>query len=221
MRKYGVFSILVLGLVFLALLGIPSVAAADVEDSGSISLNANQYWQYTVYLPNGGGVEYDIQGDNLMNIYFLDEYNMNLYASGQSFQYIEAGTSLNTQHAKIYFTIDESAGGTYYIVVEPTGNPLNFTYTIKYGENYETSFLDFFGAWGIMGCLAGAVIFIIWIYVLYWVYKDAKRRGSNHPLLWVLVVFFLSLLGLILYLVLRPKKSEQKRVYQAPPPPPQ
>ncbi len=55
------------------------------------------------------------------------------------------------------------------------------------------------------------VIFIIWIVLAIWVYKDAKKRGEN-AVLWLLVVLLTGIIGLIVYLIVR--KSEQ------PPPPP-
>jgi hypothetical protein len=42
------------------------------------------------------------------------------------------------------------------------------------------------------------------IYLLYWVYKDAEKRGASAGA-WLLVVFFFGLLGLLLYLIARPK----------------
>jgi hypothetical protein len=45
---------------------------------------------------------------------------------------------------------------------------------------------------------------IIWIFVLIWVAKDAKARGMDNSALWVVLVLFLGLLGLIIYIVSRP-----------------
>jgi len=43
---------------------------------------------------------------------------------------------------------------------------------------------------------------VVWIALLIWVYRDASRRGMN-AVLWVIVVFFLHLLGFIVYLIAR------------------
>ncbi|MGQ4874349.1 MAG: PLDc N-terminal domain-containing protein [Promethearchaeia archaeon] len=55
--------------------------------------------------------------------------------------------------------------------------------------------------------IAGMYIFmIIWfiinILILIWVYKDAKERDMS-PILWVIVVFFCGICGLIIYLIVR------------------
>jgi len=53
----------------------------------------------------------------------------------------------------------------------------------------------------------------IWLLILIWVYRDAVKRypyGSMKPLLWLLVVFFTHFVGLILYILLRPEKIEEK-----------
>jgi hypothetical protein len=62
------------------------------------------------------------------------------------------------------------------------------------------------------GAMAGAGLslvcavigLIINIIILSWVYKDANRRGAN-GCLWAILVFFTGLIGLILYILLRPK----------------
>jgi ribosomal protein L40E/H+/Cl- antiporter ClcA len=63
--------------------------------------------------------------------------------------------------------------------------------------------------WLIMAfIIIGAVI--LNIYILYWVYKDANKRDME-GIVWLLVVFFLSLIGLFIYLLVRkPLPSEEK-----------
>ena len=59
----------------------------------------------------------------------------------------------------------------------------------------------------------GFVTLIIWLFVCFWVYKDANKRGEN-GVLWALIVLVLGIIGLIIYfLLVRSKKP-------APPPPP-
>jgi hypothetical protein len=41
--------------------------------------------------------------------------------------------------------------------------------------------------------------------LLVWVARDAKARGMDSPVLWMLVVFFLNLIGLVIYLFARPQ----------------
>lgn len=48
-------------------------------------------------------------------------------------------------------------------------------------------------------------IIVINILILIWVYKDAKARGMENPVIWLVVVLFTGILGLIIYLVVRPK----------------
>ncbi|PVX24674.1 MAG: hypothetical protein CW691_06895 [Candidatus Bathyarchaeum sp.] len=44
--------------------------------------------------------------------------------------------------------------------------------------------------------------FLLGILILVWVYRDAESRNMNGAL-WAIIVFFLSVLGLILYLLVR------------------
>ena len=48
-------------------------------------------------------------------------------------------------------------------------------------------------------------VFVINIAILVWVARDAKARGMDSAVLWMLLVFFTGLLGLIIYLFSRPQ----------------
>ena len=62
---------------------------------------------------------------------------------------------------------------------------------------------------GAAGCACcGTFIFIplvISIALLVWVARDAKARGMDSAVLWMLLVFFLNLLGLVIYIFSRPQ----------------
>ncbi len=61
------------------------------------------------------------------------------------------------------------------------------------------------------------VWFVIWLLVAIWVYKDATKRGAN-GVLWLIVVLLLGIIGLIIYLVVRPKETAPPPPGYAPPP---
>ncbi len=56
----------------------------------------------------------------------------------------------------------------------------------------------------ILGALAGLAIEVI---LMVFTYKDAKNRGDQNLVLWMLLVFFLGLIGFIIYIVARPQGS--------------
>lgn len=60
------------------------------------------------------------------------------------------------------------------------------------------------------GILAFFIIgwFFLAIILCAWVYKDAKARGENGAL-WLIIVLITGLLGLIIWLVVRPEKESQ------------
>lgn len=65
---------------------------------------------------------------------------------------------------------------------------------------------------GIAGCAACSgvlaipiVAVVVNILLLVWVAKDAKSRGMDNAVLWMLLVFFTSLIGLVIYLLARPQ----------------
>ena len=77
-------------------------------------------------------------------------------------------------------------------------------------------------------CTVYAVFLVLWIMVLVWVYRDAESRGMSGAL-WVIIVFLISIIGLIIYLVVRDPKYPQVQggyypepgYYQQPPAYPQ
>lgn len=67
-------------------------------------------------------------------------------------------------------------------------------------------------ATGCMGCMASflglgiflVLVFILNIVLLIWVARDAKARNMDGAAMWLLLVMFSSLLGLLLYIFARP-----------------
>lgn len=48
-------------------------------------------------------------------------------------------------------------------------------------------------------------IFVLNIVMLVWVARDAKSRGMDNSVMWMILVFFTSLLGLVIYIFSRPQ----------------
>ena len=45
----------------------------------------------------------------------------------------------------------------------------------------------------------------LYLALLIWVARDSKARGMENPILWVLLVLLLSVIGVVIYLINRPK----------------
>lgn len=56
---------------------------------------------------------------------------------------------------------------------------------------------------GVLGFLV--LVVVLNIALLVWVARDAKARGMDSGILWMLLVFFTSFIGLIIYLFARPQ----------------
>ncbi len=69
------------------------------------------------------------------------------------------------------------------------------------------------------GICAGALCFvwlvplIIWIAIGIWMYKDAKKRDEN-AVLWLIIGLIAGLIGLIIWIVVRPDMAEVERKRQ-------
>ena len=72
--------------------------------------------------------------------------------------------------------------------------------------------------WGMLGlgigliCFLPIVVFIIAIAIGVWIYRDAEKRGKNGTL-WLLVGLIGGLIGLIIWLIVRPPEitAEQRQ----------
>ena len=58
---------------------------------------------------------------------------------------------------------------------------------------------------GTCGCVAGLIGLVIWVFLIIWVYKDAKSRGMDNAVLMTIVTAVLGLIGLLIYILMRPK----------------
>jgi putative membrane protein insertion efficiency factor len=61
------------------------------------------------------------------------------------------------------------------------------------------------GASCIIGIIAGLIYLGVKIFVMIWAFKDATARGDTNAILWPILIFFLSIIGLVIYLAVRPK----------------
>jgi Trk-type K+ transport system membrane component len=62
-------------------------------------------------------------------------------------------------------------------------------------------------AWPCLGCslfiIAPVIFFAVNIALLIWVARDAKSRGMDNSVIWMLLVMFTSFVGLFIYLIAR------------------
>jgi membrane protease YdiL (CAAX protease family) len=56
---------------------------------------------------------------------------------------------------------------------------------------------------GIAMCIVVIIIYVVFILIGIWVYKDAKKRGSSGAL-WLVIVLLTGIIGIIIWLVIRP-----------------
>jgi len=55
--------------------------------------------------------------------------------------------------------------------------------------------------------------FLVALLILVWAYQDAESRGMNGAL-WAIIIFFLSVLGLLLYLIVRSPQKDTNIIRQ-------
>lgn len=66
------------------------------------------------------------------------------------------------------------------------------------------------GFFNFVSLTASLALLVLWIFVIIWVYRDAERRGMN-GILWALLVLIGSVIGLIIYLIIRSESTARRR----------
>jgi hypothetical protein len=61
--------------------------------------------------------------------------------------------------------------------------------------------------------LYGVISFVVWLLIMVWIYNIAKRKG-RHPVGWLILGFFFTLIALIILLLLPSKRTTEG--YPAP-----
>jgi putative membrane protein insertion efficiency factor len=61
------------------------------------------------------------------------------------------------------------------------------------------------GAACVIAIIGGLIYLGVKIFVMFWAFKDATARGDTNAVLWPVLIFFTSIIGLVIYLAVRPK----------------
>jgi len=171
----------VMGMCLLACMtSIPTASA----DTGTAWLYGNNYWYYPVTVEGGQMVTYDIQVTSgpSVDIFLMDATNTGLYFLGYDFDYIEAGSVLNTYHGLMMVNVNP---GQYYVVVDNTDRgiteeavPPTFmnTASISYDISVEASTLGDIGGIIITVVILAAVVLIV---VLFFYFINSKLQSPK------------------------------------------
>ena len=84
----------------------------------------------------------------------------------------------------------------------------------RYGNSGDGAACAACGGCGALGAIAIAIpiiIFALNIALLVWVARDAKARGLDNSVVWMVLVMFTSVIGLLIYILSRPKGNLVER----------
>lgn len=77
-------------------------------------------------------------------------------------------------------------------------------------KTMEQSYSSFFAGLGLIGIILGIVLLVFIAWSVIWSYQDARRRGKSPWLVALMVLLMVWPVGLIIWLLLRPQKTEQQ-----------
>jgi hypothetical protein len=210
--------------ILLTLITVLSAPVMADNSNGTDTIERDSYKSFKVELKSGllnsASLTVSVSSGPPVDVFFMTSSDYSKYQSGGAFSY-ESVSRLNVTSATVSDIFMDD--GTYYFVIDNTdaGTPMptdppvaaaTVTWTLATTDTQGAEeAAHFFGfAFGL--CIALAVVgIIIRVLILIWVYKDAEKRGAS-GVMWVIIVFLLGIIGLIIYLIVRPK------VPVAPPP---
>ena len=101
------------------------------------------------------------------------------------------------------------------VLGQVNGRGLDYTYR---GSVDQDAFASLFAlTWGgvfVIICIS----WVVWLAISVWIYKDAKKHNVENPALWAFIVFFIGVIGLLIYLLaVRKTKSTLDPVMQKEP----
>lgn len=101
------------------------------------------------------------------------------------------------------------------VLAQVTQKGLAYTYKGNLEPNtFNSFFIATYGIIFLIMCISWAV----WLGIAVWIYKDAKKHNVESPALWAFIVFFIGVIGLLIYLlVARKTKSTLVGVNQKEP----
>ncbi|EJF08239.1 FeoB-associated Cys-rich membrane protein [Pontibacter sp. BAB1700] len=74
----------------------------------------------------------------------------------------------------------------------------------------EQSYTSYFAGLGLVGIIVGMVLLVFVAWSVVWSYKDARRRGKSPWLVALMVLLMVWPVGLVIWFLLRPQKTEQQ-----------
>ena len=222
--------LLIVALMLAVMLFLPTVLAATDDngtftDEGTETILGDEVLPYYIHLAEDGGIHYKITSDRPIDVYLMDSEDYDAFTSGRPYYFEHR--QLDLTYAE--YTTNEPAGD-YYILIQSNGTYTStVNYYIEFGPDVGNDLGDLFNG-GLFGLLAGSMClllfipFIIDLIIGYWMSKDAKRRGKSGAA-WFVIGFFFNILGLIIWLLVRPPlqpaapygQPQYQQPYQAPP----
>jgi hypothetical protein len=61
------------------------------------------------------------------------------------------------------------------------------------------------GACGLFGLLVFVALIAVEVFILVWVARDAKARGMDNAVMWIILIVFTHVIGLLVYIFARPQ----------------
>jgi len=214
---------------------VPGLSLGETR-SGTETIHEDYYMSITINFFDGESMDVTYtatvtDGPNI-DVFFLDAAGLADYEDSETFEYYTAMSDLNTASTTKSTTL--AVKGAYYLVLDnteaetaPPWNALDdvaiviWTLITETDKGTDGDISSEWNEWllgGVACIVLGIVMFIVWIVLGIWVYKDAEKRGAN-GVMWLIVVILLGIIGLIIYLVVRPKMPAAPPPGYAPPPP--
>jgi hypothetical protein len=221
MRKaYSIMFIFIFALSLIA----ASAISATYDESETVSPEDYEAG-WLLWISDGDDVDFEIDSNEPINVYIMDS---TAYYSIPSQSTYSASDFSDNEYSRTgvtstSFTWTVPDTQTYYLVMFNPSQTTDADVDYSYTDTLSSSIED--GLWGasLCGgaiCAVVAVVWIIFFAIAIWVYKDAEKRGKSGAL-WLIICLLTGIIGIIIWLIVRPKEIAGQQPGQPMPGPQQ
>ncbi|MCJ7570346.1 MAG: zinc ribbon domain-containing protein [Candidatus Thermoplasmatota archaeon] len=201
-------------LIFLVVVSCFSTFAyADIKEKNNVIIKPNDIESDALFTTiKNKETQFNISSNLPVHIYIMTS---DAYFDALWYPYDENDFSVNVYERKkvqvTSFKWTQPDDQSYFIVIFNPNNQnatVSYSYTDTVSEEFNKTLTEIGEVCGGTLCVIIVVFdLIISILIAIWINKDAKERGKNSTT-WAIIGFVFSILGLIIWILVRPSKKD-------------
>ncbi len=204
---------IVLLLIIFFIVSSANQVYAEVHEEKDVNVETNEIIrEWLLLISKGDNIDFSFESNRLIDVYLMtsDQYRDSTdTAFSNSKRDFSNNTYEKTGITNYSFSWTVPDDQSYYLIIF---NPNNSTATVSfsYSDTFQENIQNMVGdiCLGTMCIIVGVIYLVISLIIASWMLRDSDKRGKSGAV-WFLVGLILGIVGLIIWLLVRPKEIEQ------------